>query len=496
MNDPIEHIVWSPDENVAYVVAGKSVFKYKDLEGIVATPLEIPEPCSLVEVIEIDSRHIILSLTSRGRFFVDGNEVASNITSFFVHSEFLLLTTLQHSLICVRLDEEGFRQINQDLTVKPWENGCIEKNLSGLSVRRVERGSNLIVAVAEDPRTILQMPRGNLECIQPRALSLHIIGTHLDSHNYKEAFDMMRKQRINLNLIYDHDPVAFMENVKKFVDDIENPAWLSLFLSELQEENVTETIYKNYYYNRRYFKDPAWHERKVLRVCDVLREIMESRNDCNFIQPILTSLVKNQQTPGLEAALRKIKDIRASEDSSTNAKKSLSEDALRYLLYLVDVNILFVIAMGMYDFELALFVASKSQKDPKEYIPLLNDMKKLEINYMKFTIDKDLKRYDSALKHIIQAPDKFDECLEFICNHDMYAKALRMFPYHSTQAAEIAKIYGDVLMEREEYHEAAVMFRRSGFVRNALYAYKAAGSWQDVINIAIQLNFRQVTRNF
>ena len=41
--------------------------------------------------------------------------------------------------------------------------------------RRVERGSRLVTAVAHGSRTILQMPRGNLETIQPRSLTIHLL---------------------------------------------------------------------------------------------------------------------------------------------------------------------------------------------------------------------------------------------------------------------------------------------------------------------------------
>lgn len=46
-----------------------------------------------------------------------------------------------------------------------------------------------------------------------------------------------------------------------------------------------------------------------------------------------------------------------------NSHSSVTTDeALRYLLYLVDVNDLYNVALGTYDFELVLMVAEKSQK--------------------------------------------------------------------------------------------------------------------------------------
>ena len=39
-----------------------------------------------------------------------------------------------------------------------------------------------------------------------------------------------------------------------------------------------------------------------------------------------------------------------------------SEEALKYVLFLVDVNQMYDIALGMYDFDLVLMLAEKSQK--------------------------------------------------------------------------------------------------------------------------------------
>ena len=46
----------------------------------------------------------------------------------------------------------------------------------------------------------------------------------------------MKKQRINLNLLYDHDPNSFMANGRLFVEQIgqEHVSDINLFLSELQ----------------------------------------------------------------------------------------------------------------------------------------------------------------------------------------------------------------------------------------------------------------------
>ena len=77
-----------------------------------------------------------------------------------------------------------------------------------------------------------------------------------------------------------------------------------------------------------------------------------------------------------------------------------AEEAIKYTLFLVDVNELYNIALGMYDFDLVLLIAEKSQKDPKEYLPFLNELRQLPVDYQRYRIDLFLRRFNKALEHI------------------------------------------------------------------------------------------------
>ena len=52
-------------------------------------------------------------------------------------------------------------------------------------------------------------------------------------------------------------------------------------------------------------------------------------------------------------------------DITDGGQKKLVDEGIRFLAYLVDVNTLFDVALGTYDFEIVMMVAEKSQKDPK-----------------------------------------------------------------------------------------------------------------------------------
>ena len=45
---------------------------------------------------------------------------------------------------------------------------------------------------------------------------------------------LMRKHRINMNLIFDHNPKVFLDNVTVFVQQVESVNNISLFITDLQ----------------------------------------------------------------------------------------------------------------------------------------------------------------------------------------------------------------------------------------------------------------------
>ena len=71
-----------------------------------------------------------------------------------------------------------------------------------------------------------------------------------------------------------------------------------------------------------------------------------------------------------------------SHNFADGGNKKLVDDGIRFLTYLVDVNSLFDVALGTYDFDIVMMVAEKSQKDPKvrgNFNSLLNSSKFIHI---------------------------------------------------------------------------------------------------------------------
>ena len=118
------------------------------------------------------------------------------------------------------------------------------------------------------------------------------------------------------------------------------------------EEDSTGTLYQNMYQLDRAKETPG--PGKVDAVCQALLSELE-KEEKKYILPIISCLVKNSKSK-LDKALMRITKLKEEGDNS------LAEDALKFLLLLVDVNVLFEEALGLYDFDLVLFVAEHSQK--------------------------------------------------------------------------------------------------------------------------------------
>ena len=114
-------------------------------------------------------------------------------------------------------------------------------------------------------------------------------------------------------------------------------------------------------------------------------------------------------------------------------------------------------------------------------MPFLNNLRKMKESYQKYTIDKYLKRYSKAIKHLaecgtykyfgldfrslkisydvkllyfILGSERFNECLELIKEQNLYTEALEI--YSGSEYNSIAACYGEYLIEKKKYEEAGL----------------------------------------
>lgn len=134
---------------------------------------------------------------------------------------------------------------------------------------------------------------------------------------------------------------------------------------EQARENITSTI-------------PA---DKVNTICDALRALLEARGLEKYVETILTTHVC-KIPPDYESGLRVLLQLQGMSTHPTSSSSSsiarcffcllickgvadhpeIVEDAIKYIIFLSDVNKLYDVALGMYNFQLVLMIAQYSQK--------------------------------------------------------------------------------------------------------------------------------------
>jgi len=110
----------------------------------------------------------------------------------------------------------------------------------------------------------------------------------------------------------------------------------------------------------------------VTKICDAIREELEKKDAKMYINTILTAHVV-KSPPDYEAGLAHLLSLKGASAAGPRSMflplkgfaendQSLVEEAVKYIIFLVDAERLFDIALGMYDFSLVLLVAQHAQK--------------------------------------------------------------------------------------------------------------------------------------
>lgn len=494
------------------------------------------EPCPWIEALcnvskyddNDDSAHtkrtrLVIGMSARGRLYCHDLLLADSVSSFSLSTQNECLCYVSAGSRC----HVRFLSISQLHNFDPLMGSDENELLRGYEPRNVERGARLVALVPTQPQAVLQMPRGNLELVYPRALVIRSSVMLVSSGKYREAFEMMRRQKVDLNLIVDLDPKKFLReesgSVETFLDQVENMDHLNLFISSLQNTDCTQTrcpIPTWFRPQTEVTTDDAPFDftDKVNRTCQALRAIMMNAEkagqtpagravtDGHFLLPILSTFAK-EEPPKLEEALELVKTNAVSKHAVSSNKPPLFSDAaqksIQYLAFLAEYELLFETALGMYDFDLARAVARHSQMDPKVYLPLLKRYKSLPQYYAKYEVDLRLKRYESALRNlhksgcnesIEQNPaeqvelqpgfNSFERCLKLIEEHHLYRTALDLF-HKDEEQTRIMLSLGHYFMEQKQASAALSIFaavQPLDFAR-AKAAARACREWRTLFSL-------------
>lgn len=314
----------------------------------------------------------------------------------------------------------------------------------------------------------------------------------VEEKNYKKAFTHCRTQRVDMNILYDHAPEQFLANVALFIDQVKKITYIDLFLSSLREEDVTQTMYKETRVSRDLENDipvvngingtapqlPALTKSsKVNRICDAVLEILKTRTATN-LQNIITAHVC-KSPPALDDGLLVVAQL-IKDDSA------MADKAVEHICFLADVNKLYDNSLGLYDLDLALLVAQQSQKDPREYLPFMQNLQQMTELRRRFSIDDHLSRHVKALSHLY-ALDAFSELQTYTQKHSLYQAALSLYRYNLSQHATITSLYAQHLESKSSFKESALAYESLHNYPKATSCYLSSGpsSWRETLFCAL-----------
>ncbi|PYH47499.1 Elongator subunit IKI3 [Aspergillus saccharolyticus JOP 1030-1] len=421
------------------------------------------------EAVQIsEDETLLVSMTKSGALYANNTLLAKNCTSFMITQAHIVFTTSLHLIKFVHLTRA------EELDVPPDTPETDER------CRSIERGGRLVTVMPSTFAVILQMPRGNLETIYPRALILAGIRSFIDRKNYRAAFLTCRSQMVDMNIIHDYAPEQFMENIQLFIDQVKRIDFIDEFISRLSEEDVSQTLYKDTLKKKAEapavaaIPAPSSKSSKVNRICDAFLTTLEKRLDTNLHNLITAHVCKSP--PDLEAGLQLVARLR--EQSSEQA-----DDAVEHMCFLTDANRLYDNALGLYDLELTLLVAQQAQRDPREYLPFLRKLQQMPELRRQFEIDNYLGRTSKALKHL-HALNAHEELRAYAIKHTLYKDAIDLYRYQPEQLRDISHLYADHLSDRSKYKEAGIAYESLSLYTDAYKCYHLAHLWRESIYCA------------
>lgn len=415
-------------------------------------------------------------ISTNGKLFANEKQIAVGVTSVKTTDSHLMFTTVQSKLCFVHL-----LSVTEDFDLDVYQNAASSEGAFDERLRDIERGSILVNTMPSKYAVVLEAPRGNLETICPRIMVVSGVRKYIKLCQYKEAFLACRTHRIDLDILHDYDPALFFDNIELFVKQVGRVEHLDLFVSCLHEEDVCITKYretKEDVSNRMAelkVSNDKFDGSKVNRICEAILKVLSKPEYFEtYLQTIITAYAC-EKPPNLHDALTLIGGFTDNEHV---------DQAITHLCFLQDVNKLYDTALGLYDVKLTLAIAQKSQKDPKEYLPFLQNLHVQQPLRKKFLIDDFLRLPEKALNWLNDmGPDAYAEFDDYVVRHDLYKIALSLYKDNDQRANIIYGLYAAVLNTQQQFSEAALIYEFLEDFPNALKSYVLGKRWREALTI-------------
>lgn len=428
---------------------------------------KFPKACDEVFLMQICEKTEAIGLIN-GNLYINDKLFTNSCTSVLVSGGFLFFIKKNAPFDVL------FIFHHSDL---PWNKTLPEPSSDHFYSRNVEKTSSLVCL--SGCNLVLQHSRGNLETICPRLLILHQAKQMVLNKEYLQVFKLLRQHKIDLNLIYDIEPSSF--SVSSFLKQVTRTEFINLFLTSLKDFDSV---------SKYFHTQPRDFEGKTNKISEML--IKELNPDSHSLC-ILTAFVVKVPAE-IEEALKWVQNLKSKlppkplrpphEAAFDTHTKTYVEDAIKYLSWLVNPEKLYNVALGMYDLELTSDLAKYTQKDPKEYLPYLNNLKQMHPVLMKYNINIDLKNYNKALEElVVGGPDFRPQCIDLIKSQKLFRKGLELLTGDDVYLA-----LAESLAKLDHPLQAAALFEASGAYTKAKDLYVQCEEWELALKMSEYLH--------
>ena len=477
--------------------------------------------------LDADQSPVSVYINENDTLFLGRQKIGDDVTSFILEGEYLLYTMntqipydhlFTQKISQIRAKTHAKSQANRSSTNSDWR------------VRNIEKGAKL-VCVGND-KIVLQMPRGNLEGIFSRVFLLKTVSEMIDNQEYKAAFETLRKHKMSLSLLVDANPEKFKEFIEsgRVLSELKQKQ-LDLLVVGFDNTFAKELrfLYEDEEFTRRSEEsEKIWgKDKKVNALCETLLKQLQNEEFTRIKNEMV--VFSKTEPPSLVEGLERIKKVKFKGESrnktllshlksqkgkaphlsqqtfgvngeALESKKEESEinhthykEILKYFCWLVDAEELFRQSLLIFDLELAVMVAEFTQKDPKDYLPYIEALKRLEDPLeRKVRICRDLNRDTLALKEIFDVfakkDQKIDEnyrnvILEIIEESNLHAKGLEIFGNDKDLDHKIRGALAKKMIKGKDQKGAAEMYLSYENLPQALKCFEKILDWRNAISI-------------
>ncbi|KRT86669.1 hypothetical protein AMK59_1801 [Oryctes borbonicus] len=420
----------------------------------------------------------MITLDVSNQLHVNNNIVCRSVNSLILHAGYLYITAFGCKLYCIQLMEDNMRNL------------CNESLLK-LTVfnRNCEDGSILLCGIPNENQVLLYHPRGNKEAVLCRNVAINQIAMYIRDKKWKKALEFARIERLDLNLLVDINPNQFLSDIRHFVDSMESPNLLQLFILSLINDNVLQLTYKDVN-----FPNIIVLENKKRVVSQALFDVIKE----DVIKYNKAMMLAAHAIGGIETSVEVLHRLFITYGDVENVLLN----GVNCLTLYFPQNEIRKACLIKGDVKFVQCVFEKLNIDPKLYKPILNEVKENSSNIYRqfYIIHNYVENYEKALQYLVAScmsfkvdndsyddSDDVEEMIQYAENHGILTHLYKCCIRYKFFNNRIVQLYTNQLRSSGRHEEAALILKANLMWSEALDVLVHCGLWKEVLPVLDRL---------